>query len=148
MAQLANIANDLAFVRTRVDRSDQSAFPSSILFLWAGIVLVGSVLIDVAPVLGGVFWIVAGPVGGVLSAILGWRWSMAGASSTRWPRPSRKRASRPSATPTARCVCSGVSAVGAWSTRPIGRDRGAAPVGTVASRQSGRVNPDPVCQPR
>ena len=77
MSQLANLADDLAFVRQRVDQANKSAFPSSILFLWAGIILAGSVLLDLAPTVGGAFWLVAGPVGGVLSAVLGWRWSVA-----------------------------------------------------------------------
>ncbi len=77
MSQLANLADDLAFVRQRVDRVNRSVFPSSILFLWAGIILAGSVLLDLAPTMGGAFWLVAGPVGGVLSAVLGWRWSVA-----------------------------------------------------------------------
>ena len=77
MPELANMADDLAFVRKRVDQVNQSVFPSSILFLWAGLVLVGYVLLDVAPLVGGVYWLIAGPAGGVVSAILGWRWSIA-----------------------------------------------------------------------
>ncbi len=77
MTHLADLADDLAFVRKRVDRVNRSVFPSSILFLWAGIILAGSVLIDLAPTVGRAFWLVAGPLGGVVSAALGWRWSVA-----------------------------------------------------------------------
>jgi hypothetical protein len=75
MVELASIAEDLAFVRKRVVRTSHPGFPASILFLWAGIVLAGSILTDVAHEAAGLYWLLAGPSGGIASAFLGRRWA-------------------------------------------------------------------------
>ena len=42
-------------------------------FLWSAITLCGFVLADLRPPLMGVYWMIAGPLGGVVSGYLGWR---------------------------------------------------------------------------
>ena len=64
--------DDLRYVREAVRQADAIDIPS-IPFLWAGIVLVGSVLADFQPVAVGRYWLVAGPAGFLLSAIVGYR---------------------------------------------------------------------------
>lgn len=73
MSSTTNIRDDLGYVRDVVSRSEHSAFPSGIAYLWAAIGLVGFSLIDFAPERVGMYWTVAGPAGFVLSAWLGWR---------------------------------------------------------------------------
>jgi hypothetical protein len=63
---------DLQFVRRAVDRS-AGGLPLSIGLLWAVVSLVGFSLIDLAPAKAAVFWLVAPPVGFLLSLWLGWR---------------------------------------------------------------------------
>lgn len=76
MTELASIAQDLAFVRKRIQRSNRQIFPSSILYLWAGIIMVGSLLGDLMPQYTGLFWLTGAPIGGLLSAFLGRRWAL------------------------------------------------------------------------
>ncbi len=66
--------NDLRYVKEVVERAGVRKTPSEIFYLWAGIVLVGDVLLDVAPQVGGTFWMIASPIGFFLSGYLGYRW--------------------------------------------------------------------------
>jgi hypothetical protein len=66
---------DLNYVRDALDRSGRPTSPASIYWLWAIIVLVGFPLVDFAPRLVAPYWIVMGPLGGVASGFLGYRFS-------------------------------------------------------------------------
>jgi hypothetical protein len=65
--------SDLGYVREVVQRSERQAMPREILWLWAAISLVGFALIDFEPERVGLYWLVAGVGGFVLSAWLGSR---------------------------------------------------------------------------
>ncbi|HEY2932830.1 MAG TPA: hypothetical protein VGK99_13890 [Acidobacteriota bacterium] len=67
------IEGDLQFVKEVLRKSEGKRSPRTIYFLWAAIVLVGFALVDFAPVRVGIYWMIAGPAGGVISAILGYR---------------------------------------------------------------------------
>ena len=75
MSATQRIKSDMDFVRAVVDRSEKSPSPTAIYFLWAIIVVVGFPLADFAPDKVPVFWAIAGPGGGLLSAFLGYRHS-------------------------------------------------------------------------
>ena len=64
---------DLDYVRTVVERAEGGNNPASIYFLWACISFFGYAIIDYAPEKTGLYWMIAGPVGGILSGILGTR---------------------------------------------------------------------------
>lgn len=69
-----NVQEDLGYVRTVLDRAEgESTSPASIYFLWAAIVFFGYSIIDFVPEKTGFYWIIAGPVGGILSGVLGAR---------------------------------------------------------------------------
>lgn len=70
---ISNVRDDLGYVRDVVHRSERSAFPRGIAYLWAAIGLVGFSLIDFAPERVGLYWSIASPVGFLVSAWLGWR---------------------------------------------------------------------------
>ena len=76
MEQLKQLENDLGYVREVVQRSEHDRSPAGVYLLWAAIVLVGFALADFAPTRVGLFWVVAGPLGGLISGILGWRHSV------------------------------------------------------------------------
>ena len=70
--------DDLSYVRSVLDRAERTAeSPASIYFLWAVISFFGFAIIDVFPEKTGPYWAIAGPLGGVLSAVLGRRASRA-----------------------------------------------------------------------
>ena len=65
---------DLRYVRSVLQRAeDDPHSPASIYFLWAVLSFFGYAIIDFAPEKTGLYWMVAGPLGGVLSAVLGYR---------------------------------------------------------------------------
>jgi hypothetical protein len=72
MPDLNQIQDDLGFVRRTVEGATPPSIVS-IYFLWALISLVGFALVDFAPERVGWYWTIAGPVGFVISALLGWR---------------------------------------------------------------------------
>lgn len=66
--------DDISYVRSVLERAeDRAGSPATIYFLWAVITFFGFAIIDFAPEKTGLYWIVAAPLGGVLSAILGHR---------------------------------------------------------------------------
>ena len=67
------IESDLGYVKDLVKRSDSQPTPASVYLLWAALVLVGFTLVDLAPRTVGVFWMIAGPLGGIASGILAHR---------------------------------------------------------------------------
>lgn len=67
------IESDLGYVKDLVRRSDREPTPASIYLLWAAIVLVGFAMVDLAPRWVGFFWMIAGPLGGIASGLLGRR---------------------------------------------------------------------------
>ena len=64
---------DLRYVRSTLDRAGDAGNPAMIYFLWAAISFFGVAIIDYAPDWTGLYWMILGPLGGVLSAVLGWR---------------------------------------------------------------------------
>lgn len=67
MPDTNSLHEDLQFVRSAVGRSQRSDSPAIIWYLWAAISLVGFTLIDYRPQIVGLYWLVAAPVGFVLS---------------------------------------------------------------------------------
>ena len=73
MADDKQLHDDLSYVRTVVERAEDPKNPASIYFLWAVISFFGYAIIDVSPEKTGPYWMIAGPVGGILSGVLGSR---------------------------------------------------------------------------
>lgn len=73
MPEVDRLKEDLDYVASAVREADHRTGVPLIYFLWAGIVLAGFTLPDVAPPAAGPFWLVASPAGGVLSWVLGAR---------------------------------------------------------------------------
>ena len=71
-----NLESEIGYVRELVDKSERSPSPAAIYWMWALIGLVGFSLVDFAPNYVGIYWMIAGPVGGVASALMGWRYSV------------------------------------------------------------------------
>jgi hypothetical protein len=69
----ADAREDLGYVRDVVRRSERRAMPPAILRLWAAISIPGFAIIDVAPERSGLYWLVAGGLGFLLSIWLGGR---------------------------------------------------------------------------
>jgi hypothetical protein len=69
----ADAERDLGYVRDVVRRSERHAMPAAILYLWAGISVAGFAIVDFAPRSAGLYWLVAGLTGFVLSSWLGSR---------------------------------------------------------------------------
>ncbi|MFO7627758.1 MAG: hypothetical protein R6V62_10895 [Candidatus Fermentibacteraceae bacterium] len=67
------LESDIRYVRALVERSGNGSFPRSVYILWAVIVLLGFSIIDFKPGWTGIFWMVAGPGGSIISGILGHR---------------------------------------------------------------------------
>ena len=72
MADLDRLEQDLGFLRRTVDGASPRS-PASIYFLWAVLVFAGFVLVDLDEDRVGLYWMLAGPAGGMISAYLGWR---------------------------------------------------------------------------
>lgn len=62
---------DLDYVRAVVARAEQGSSPASIYFLWAIVSFFGYAIIDFSPETTGFYWMIAGPLGGVVSGLLG-----------------------------------------------------------------------------
>jgi hypothetical protein len=67
------LREDLTFVRNAVENKRRSPAPAAILWLWALYVLVGYTLLDLDPRAGGMFLMIAGPLCGIASGIIGSR---------------------------------------------------------------------------
>ena len=67
------IRDDLSYVRSVVRRAEAVDNPASMYFLWAVISFFGYAIIDYRPEATGAYWAIAGPLGGVASAVLGAR---------------------------------------------------------------------------
>lgn len=65
--------SDIGYVRELVKKSERRPTPSSIYMIWAVIVLIGFSMIDFFPKQTGFFWMIAAPLGAVVSGFLGWR---------------------------------------------------------------------------
>lgn len=64
---------DLSYVRSALDRASATGNPAIIYFLWAAISFFGFAIIDYAPDRTGFYWMIMGPLGGILSGVLGAR---------------------------------------------------------------------------
>jgi hypothetical protein len=73
MTEMSRIEEDLGYVRAALGRGRRGQSPAGIYFLWAAIVLAGFSLVDLAPRIVGLYWLIAAPVGFLASAWLGWR---------------------------------------------------------------------------
>lgn len=70
---LRQAQDDLEFVRSAVQRGGEGNKAPTIYFLWAAISLAGLSIVDFRPHAAGPFWAVAGPLGSILSGVLGAR---------------------------------------------------------------------------
>ena len=80
MADLDRLEQDLGFLRRAVDGAAPRS-PASIYFLWAVLVLAGFALVDLNENRVGLYWMIAGPAGGLISAYSAGAIS---ATSARW----------------------------------------------------------------
>lgn len=83
MERTRRIGEDLEYVREVVEGSGGGGAPRAIWYLWAGIVLVGFTLADLAPDRMALYWSVAGPAGFLTSLWLGWRSARAAGVESR-----------------------------------------------------------------
>lgn len=67
--------DDLEYLGGVLRKSARGTSPMAVYVLWAAIVLVGFPLVDLAPRWVGIFWSIAGPLGGLASAALGFRYA-------------------------------------------------------------------------
>ncbi|MEA3265727.1 MAG: hypothetical protein U9P42_02115 [Candidatus Fermentibacteria bacterium] len=67
------IESDIGYLKDLVSKSDNPTSPASIYILWALILMAGFSIIDFAPGWVGLFWMIAGPAGGMLSGFLGYK---------------------------------------------------------------------------
>ena len=67
------VRDDLSYVRSVLRRGEGVDNPASIYFLWALLSFFGFAIIDYRPEATGFYWMIAGPLGGVASGILGTR---------------------------------------------------------------------------
>ncbi len=88
MSDVNRIQEDMGYVREVIERSEGGRGPSSIYYLWAAITLVGFSLADVAGPQVGLFWLVAGPLGGWLT------YRLAKRANTRQGRLNRREGQR------------------------------------------------------
>jgi len=71
MTDNTSLRDDIDYVASAIRRRDKRRGVPQIFFLWAALILVGWSLPDLAPAYTGWFWLVAAPVGGLLSWWLG-----------------------------------------------------------------------------
>lgn len=83
MADDRNLHDDFSYVRAVLDRAETGDNPAVIYFLWAAISFIGFAMIDFFPEKTGLYWMIAGPAGGLLSGFLGWRSGRALGQSSR-----------------------------------------------------------------
>jgi hypothetical protein len=73
MTDERQLREDLSYVRSALARARAEGAPAVVYFLWAAIAFFGYAVIDFAPEKTGFYWMIAGPAGGVLSGLLGYR---------------------------------------------------------------------------
>ena len=73
MTTKTSVQDDLNFVANAIRKRDHRSGVPAIFFLWAAIIAIGWALPDFAPAWAGWFWIIVGPLGGLLSWWLGAR---------------------------------------------------------------------------
>src|SRR5437867_282864 len=74
MTSVDQVGQDLQFVKDALDkRHTKHRMPSAIGVFWAGYVLVGYPILDFNPKVGGMFLMIAGILGGILSGWIGRR---------------------------------------------------------------------------
>src|SRR5947209_1148513 len=88
MTETRQLQEDLQYVRQLVDQREHRRPPGTtpIYWLWAVYTLVGYTLIDVAPQASGPFFLFGGIVGGLISAVIGYR---AGSRLGEWDTHGR-----------------------------------------------------------
>lgn len=79
-----DLSSDIGYVKDLVEKADRRGSPASIYWLWAFICLAGFYIVDFMPERAGFFWMIAGPLGGILSGV------MAKRSDTRQGQLDRK----------------------------------------------------------
>lgn len=67
------LSSDIVYVKDLVDRAEERSMPAAIYLLWAFIVLAGFSLVDLKPSWVAVYWMIAGPLGGLVSGAMGKR---------------------------------------------------------------------------
>jgi len=67
------VESDIGYIRDLVKKSERQPTPAPIYLLWAGIVLFGFAMVDFYPHLTGYYWMIMGPLGGIVSGFLGRR---------------------------------------------------------------------------
>jgi hypothetical protein len=67
--------SDLRYVREVVQRAEDPRSPPSIYYFWAIVTLVGFSIVDYKPEYAGRFWMIAGPGGWLVTALLARSWS-------------------------------------------------------------------------
>jgi hypothetical protein len=73
MADLDRLQEDLGFVRSSVAKAGEHRSGPAVYFMWSVLTLAGFALVDIRPVWVGAYWMIAGPIGGIVSAYLGAR---------------------------------------------------------------------------
>jgi hypothetical protein len=73
MTDPRSVHEDLRYVRSVVHRAEGGGNPAIVYFLWAAITFVGYAIIDFYPEESGLYWLFAGPLGGMLSGVLAFR---------------------------------------------------------------------------
>ena len=73
MADLDRLQEDLGFVRSSVTRAGAHRSGPAVYFMWSVLVLTGFALVDIRPLWVGAYWMIVGPLGGIVSAYLGGR---------------------------------------------------------------------------
>lgn len=68
-----NFESDIRYVKGLVKKAECASFPVSIYYLWSILVLAGFAMVDFAPEWVALYWVIAGPGGGILSGIIGSR---------------------------------------------------------------------------
>ena len=76
MEEMKQLQSDLGYVCGLLQKSERDGSPVTIYLLWAAISLVGFSLADFAPKYVGIYWTILGPLGGLISGLLGWRYNM------------------------------------------------------------------------
>ncbi len=67
------VKSDIGYIRDLVKKSEDKPTPSSVYLLWAAIVLFGFAMVDFFPQETGYYWMIMGPLGGLVSGLLGRR---------------------------------------------------------------------------